>query len=260
MSSISFEDCRIFYTRRGEGKPVLLGHSYLWDSDMWKGVVEELSETYCCICVDLPGHGKSGALKGISLQKFSDIHKSVMLNEGFGEFSLVALSIGGMWGSLLALDKEVTVEKFVILNSSLTPEPLEKKMRYLGMLSVLEQTSTIPDQIIDQIAPGFFSEQRVGEFVETYKNYLKNIKSDQIPTIAEVGRCFVERGDLLEGFSEYVGPLLVVAGEYDLYRTVSESSKIVEKMDCDYVLVPTGHISAVEEVGRVAEIIFKFLS
>ena len=34
MSFIEFDGSKIFYEIKGEGKPVLFGHSYLWDSKL----------------------------------------------------------------------------------------------------------------------------------------------------------------------------------------------------------------------------------
>lgn len=260
MSFIDFDGCRVFYSKRGTGKAILFGHSYLWDSNMWNAVVDELSQDYCCICVDLPGHGQSGALKGVSLQKLSDLHKAVMLQEGFQKFSLAGLSIGGMWGAILACDSEVDVDKFIILNSSLTSEPLETKEKYLAMLSVIEQLKRIPDPIVDQIAPGFFSSDRVAEFVDGFIVQLKGIPEEKISTLVEVGRSFVERNNILSDFQFFKGDLQVIAGENDKYRSLEESREIAKQMNSELKQLPAGHISTVEVPRLISKALKSFIN
>ena len=132
MSFIEFDGIKIFYHIKGQGKPVLFGHSYLWDSNMWNEVTENLKDEYTCITVDLPGHGQSGSIVDLNLEKISHINKTLMLHLGYTSFDLAGLSIGGMWGSILCLDDDVDVQKFIIMNSSLSPEPAESKTALSG--------------------------------------------------------------------------------------------------------------------------------
>lgn len=260
MSFIEFEGSKIYYRKSGVGKPVLFGHSYLWDSNMWNEVIINLSSRYCCVSVDLPGHGLSEAMEGVSLKKLSDIHKAVMRHEGFEAFSLVGLSIGAMWGAFLVSDKDIEVEEFIICNSSLTPEPTEKKVLYLGMLSAIEQLQKIPKQIIEQISPGFFSPQKVAAFIAGFSENLEKIPSSNISTIVEVGRSFIERGDLIYELSDFSGRVLVIAGDFDFYRSSEEASIISTAMKCEKKTIPAGHISAVEEPFLLSQYIDSFIS
>jgi len=210
--------------------------------------------------VDLPGHGLSEAMEGVTLKKLSDIHKAVMLHEGFETFSLVGLSIGAMWGALLVLDKDIEVEEFIICNSSLSPEPAEKKALYMGMLTVIEQVQKIPEQIIAQIAPGFFSPQRVAEFSGDFSESLEKFPSSNISTIVEIGRSFIERGDLVNELSGFSGRTLVIAGEYDFYRSSEEASIISLAIKCEKKMIAAGHISALEQPVLLSQLIDSFIS
>jgi pimeloyl-ACP methyl ester carboxylesterase len=60
MPFIEIEGKPLHYQTRGTGFPVLLGHSYLWDSSMWAPQIDALSHHYQVIVPDLWGHGQSG--------------------------------------------------------------------------------------------------------------------------------------------------------------------------------------------------------
>ena len=244
MSFIEFDGNRIFYQIKGQGEPILFGHSFLWDSQMWHEVSEILKSKYLCVLVDLPGHGKSESIEDLSLEKLAELHKAVMLHLSFSSFSLIGLSIGAMWGSLLCQDKEVNVEKFIIMNSSLSPEPNETKELYLGMLNLIEAKGLIPDSIIDQIAPGFFCEKYISEHIDSFKESLKSCSAEQLKSIIACGRAFVKRGDLLTSLKKFKNNVYVFAGEFDRYRSIQESNLISTAFEKKTKIIPAGHISA----------------
>ena len=45
---------RIRYREAGSGKPIVFVHGYLVDGRLWDGVVDRLSDSYCCIAPDWP--------------------------------------------------------------------------------------------------------------------------------------------------------------------------------------------------------------
>ncbi|MDA6077685.1 hypothetical protein O0544_19320 [Edwardsiella anguillarum] len=52
----------MYYEDHGSGFPLVLGHSYLFDADMWRPQIEALSARYRVIVPELWGHGRSAAL------------------------------------------------------------------------------------------------------------------------------------------------------------------------------------------------------
>ena len=62
MPFIQVNDRQMHYIDRGEGFALLLGHSYMFDSNMWAPQIEALSQHFSVIAPDLWGHGKSDPL------------------------------------------------------------------------------------------------------------------------------------------------------------------------------------------------------
>ena len=60
ISTVEYKDTFIRYTDEGYGDPVVFLHGYLESLEIWDGFAGELSADYRVICVDLPGHGRSG--------------------------------------------------------------------------------------------------------------------------------------------------------------------------------------------------------
>lgn len=59
----SFDRTKIYYEVRGEGKPVVLVHGFIVNSNSWKGTAlykDLMEDGYKVIILDLRGNGKSG--------------------------------------------------------------------------------------------------------------------------------------------------------------------------------------------------------
>ena len=150
---------KIYYEVYGNGTPILFGHSFLWDRSMWNPQIEYLKKNFCCVIPDLWGHGKSDTLleSNYSLESLSKDYKEFMDSIAIESYSIVGLSIGGMWGANLALQYPEKVKKLVLMDTYLGLEPLEKQKLYLNMIDVIEKCGFIPDELIEQITPIFFS-------------------------------------------------------------------------------------------------------
>ena len=94
----------LHYLDVGSGFPLLLGHSYLFDLNMWAPQFEALAKRYRLIVPDLWGHGDSPALPPgrNSLSDIAADHLALMDRLDIEEFGIVGLSVGGMWGAELA--------------------------------------------------------------------------------------------------------------------------------------------------------------
>ena len=226
--SFEFSGCELRYRDVGEGRPILLGHSYLWDLHMWDPVIDILAKNYRCIAPDLVGHGESGALAGADLETHADAYYELMKNLGIETFSLCGLSIGAMWGAVLIEKYPESVSDFLIMNSSLTPEPPEKLALYEQLLAVVKQSRCMPLPVIEQILPGFFGPDVGDEVKSNFKNSLANLSSGKVDTIVSVGRSFINRGDLLGRIAHYQGKVGVIAGNFDYYRSLEEAQKVAD--------------------------------
>jgi pimeloyl-ACP methyl ester carboxylesterase len=90
----------LHYHVGGAGLPLLLVHGLAGSSGNWCEVLPQLVERYRVIAVDLPGHGRSGALpRGATTSDFASSVAAVLEAEGVGD----ALVAGHSFGGLVAL-------------------------------------------------------------------------------------------------------------------------------------------------------------
>lgn len=112
----SFDGTKIYYEVRGAGKPVLLVHGFIVNSNSWRNTVlykDLLMAGYKVIVLDMRGNGKSGKPKD-SLAYDNDAEaKDIMLlmdKLNIKNYAAIGYSRGSIiTARLLVLDKRVTV-------------------------------------------------------------------------------------------------------------------------------------------------------
>ncbi|MEX0600608.1 MAG: 2-succinyl-6-hydroxy-2,4-cyclohexadiene-1-carboxylate synthase [Rhodothermales bacterium] len=76
--------------------PILFLHGFMGSQADWSDVVGVLQSTYRCLCVDLPGHGRSVGLSGAySMEDATGRLVDVLDREGIDRAHLVGYSMGG---------------------------------------------------------------------------------------------------------------------------------------------------------------------
>ena len=251
----------------GEGEAILFGHSFLWDSHMWQPQIEEFSKSYRCIVPDLWAHGKSAITEAPSLKQMSDDFFALMQSLNIEQFHLVGLSVGGMWGTQLALDHPSSVLSLTVMGSSVEAEPVEKQAHFLGMLDMCQACRyECHAPLIEAVKPFFFSDHTINNnqgFGRTRGYFVAAVmKAEQMQAIVEIGqKQYLTRPSLMSRLHEIKLPCLFMVGEQDRSRPVYESEAMASKIAGAKleVIANAGHISNLENPEQVNHLLKAFL-
>ncbi|MCH9630411.1 MAG: 2-hydroxymuconate semialdehyde hydrolase [Chlamydiia bacterium] len=254
------------YQDLGEGFPILLGHSYLWSSEMWQPQLEELSKEFRCIVPDLWDHGESDHLTGSSTTVESLANHTWKLMESLGitEFAVVGLSVGGMWGAELALNHPESVKALVLMNTFLGSEPEITQKKYFALLDMIEKEKGFSEPLLNQIVPLFFSPATATinpKLMEDFKTSLREIKEENIPGIVTIGRAIFSRECKLDKLTTLKQPTLILVGEDDIPRPPRESQEMASRIPGSliHVIEKAGHISNLEQPEVVSTLLKNFI-
>lgn len=251
---ITIDNRQISYIDIGAGPVLLFGHSYLWDSQMWAPQIECLSQHYRCIVPDLWGHGESDLLPE-STHSLRDISQQMLeLMDGLSidTFSILGLSVGGMWGAELALLAPTRVKALVMMNSFIGYEPEVARAKYYTMLDVIKSQQCVPAPLIEQIAPLFFCKDvntKHPALYESFTQSLEQLDPARIDSIFRLGKIIFGRRDTLDDIENLTVPCLIMTGLEDTVRPVLESYLMHDAIDgSEFINIPNaGHISSLEE-------------
>ncbi|WP_028866253.1 alpha/beta fold hydrolase [Psychromonas aquimarina] len=266
MSTFSVNSKTMHYLDKGQGPVLLFGHSYLWDSEMWAPQVEALSKHYRCIVPDLWSHGQSDAAPGETrnLADYAQDLLSLMDHLEIDTFSVIGLSVGGMWGAELTLSAPERVKALVLMDTFIGLEPQVTHHKYFAMLDMISSVRQVPEPLIEQITPLFFArdvEQENPQLVNRFKKGLQGITGQQAVDVAQIGRMVFGRRDLFDEVEKLTLPTLIMTGMQDIPRPPLEA-QLMQDAICGsrLMLIPdAGHISNLEQPEFVTEKLSEFL-
>lgn len=110
---------RVRYLLGGEGPPIVLVHGLGGSATNWCELAPLLAERHRVLIPDLPGHGGSEPLAGVSgLQPYADRIAAVMAREGIGRAPVVGHSLGGLVVLRLALRRPELVSAVVLASAA----------------------------------------------------------------------------------------------------------------------------------------------
>ncbi|WP_281214022.1 alpha/beta fold hydrolase [Shewanella insulae] len=252
--SFNINGQQMSYLDVGQGPVLLLGHSYLWDSAMWAPQIAHLSQDYRCIVPELWGHGHSDPLPNDcrSLKHLAQHYLALMDNLAIDEFSILGLSVGGMWGAELTLMAPRRVKTLVMMGCFLGFEPEVSRAKYYAMLDAMTAAGQLPAPLIEQIAPLFFAdevEQKQPKLIASFKSSLASLDSERLDSIARLGRIIFGRRDIMEDIEQLTLPTLIITGTQDKPRPVLEGYLMHDAIDgSEFLHIPeAGHISTLEQ-------------
>ena len=107
----------IFYTVKGEGKPLLLIHGYGAGIWVWEKQIEALSQSYRVYALDLIGHGYSDRPNiSYTPEVYIRFLKDFMDGVGIEKATLIGNSMGGGMAWAMAIRYPERVDRLVLIN------------------------------------------------------------------------------------------------------------------------------------------------
>ncbi|WJG26567.1 alpha/beta fold hydrolase [Vibrio furnissii] len=268
MHTFNVDGQQMRYQDVGQGDVIVLGHSYLWDSTMWAPQVAALSQQYRCIVPDMWAHGESDSAPAAmrNLTDYAQHVLALMDHLDIETFSVVGLSVGGMWGAELVDLAPQRVKALVMMDTFIGLEPEVTHAKYFQILDTISQLQAVPEPLVEVVTPMFFAReaaQKTPALVQSFRSRLAALRGTQAVEVARIGRMVFDRRDLMEDVVEkFALPVLVAVGAEDAPRPVLESYLMHDSITgSELVVVPeAGHISNLEQPQFVTDMLTRFLA
>lgn len=249
-----------FFEDTGSGTPIVFGHSFLCNGDMWRGQVRALGEKYRLINIDFRGHGRSDPVsEPFTLYDAVDDVIGVLDELGIERAVWCGLSIGGMVAVRAALTVPERVSGLVIMDSHAGKERMFHKLKYRLMAVGVRSLGTGP--FLSPICKMMFGATTRRENSALVKEW-RNIFADMdVPSALHGLEALVRRDSVIARLPEISAPSLVVVGQEDISLPPIFSRQIHDgSPDSQYVEIPgAGHLSALERPAPVNEALEVFL-
>lgn len=253
------------YLDIGEGPLLVFAHGLFLDAQAFRTQYSELSQSYRCIVIDMPGHGQSGhSSSGWTLDDIAD-DLALMFQELFHRpVTFIGQSQGGMVGIRLAARFPQLVERMVLIGTSAREEPADRipawqQRREILLSGTQQQRSQLFSQFQQALNSPRWLENSPHQAAEERQLMLQ--QNPQAMALAATAAVFI-RGDIRPLLADITVPVLVICGEADRATPPELSQEIAEALVCgELALLPeTGHHPMLESAEQVTLLIRQFLT
>lgn len=249
----TFKNTPIYYSITGSGPAMVLLHGFLESSTMWDKYILSLSEKHTVITIDFPGHGKSGIVSDThSMQLMAKVVKSALNELNIESATFVGHSMGGYVALAYTELFPDEVEKLVLLNSTPTADSEERKQNRRRALKVLDHNA---EAFISMAIMNLFSENSKKKFISEIEALKKEALQFPVAGIQAAIRGMIDRKDRTEVLANFRREKVMVCGNEDPIKPISDSKNISEKTNSKLIQLEGGHMSWLENTDETHRIL-----
>lgn len=232
---------------RGEGPPVLFGHSLLCDRRMFEAQVADLARDHRVLNVDLRGHGLSDpATEPYGMAEQGEDYRRIMDALDVDRAFVAGLSMGGTAAVHLALAHPDRVRGLVVMDASVRDETATGRVSYAAMAALLDRVGFRPF-LAKQAARTLFGRTFRRHHPDEVERWMARMRQLPPSGVAHAVRMLRDRPDLRERLPEVRVPSLFVVGDEDTAISVPTMRDAAHR-------VAHGRIEALRGVGHLATI------
>lgn len=251
----------------GSGPPLILVHGLGGAASNWTELAPALLERRRLLVPDLPGHGGSTALPGVSgLEPFADRVGLVAEREGMFPAPVVGHSLGGMIVLRLALRRPADVRAIVLAGSaglSIGSVWLRQLLTAVttirpGRLAARHRRWVRRSRLLRRLVFGFVSvADPVGMTDEAIEGFLA---AQLLHTDVDSAWQALRVDDPRQELGEVRCPVLVLWGSEDVQLPVDDAFEYTRRLRARLRVIPgCGHLLIGERPDACADAIFSFL-
>jgi pimeloyl-ACP methyl ester carboxylesterase len=258
MSYYDNDGCQLHYEDYGKGAPVLLVHGLGSSTRDWEYQIPELAAHYRVIAIDIRGHGRSDKPRErYSIAGFAEDVRALIEHLGLDRVHLVGISMGGMIGFQLGVDRPELLKSLCIVNSG--PEVKAKSPR--DYLEIAKRWSLSRLLSLETIAKGLgrllFPKPEQAELRRKIEErWPQNDKRAYLASLdAIIGWGVRER------LARITCPTLVIAADRD-YTPIAQKEAYVKEMPNARLLVieDSRHATPLDQPQRFNSSLLAFLA
>jgi len=261
IKTIQYRGASIRFSDAGEGEALVFLHGYLLSLDVWQKFVAPLTANYRVVCIDLPGHGKSGLVEPVStMEIMADTVIAVLNSLMISKAVFFGHSMGG-YATLALLQKRPDVFKGISLFHSHTlPDNEEVKIKRDREVKLIDKGHK--NLLVSQSIPNMFASdllEKHNKSVQACKQLAKDMGDNEVKAAILGLRSRPDRSKLL---SMAPCPCLNIIGRKDNFISFDEVAMKTDLPSDSARLIAenTGHMGFFEEPEFIRTGILQFLN
>lgn len=261
MTTCRIGDLELYYEVHGAGAPIVLIAGYTCDHTFWDAMVPGLAQHFQVVVFDNRAVGRSKDNgKAFSMETLADDAAGLIRHLGLSRPALVGQSMGGAIVQTMLARHAGICGQCAIVNS--TRSFSATTLLALDTLLALRRADVDVDLQVEVGLPWFAGKDWLAmpSNIAAYKEALKNHPAPQSLADQERQLHALKTFGARAGNRPWVYPALVVSSEEDVITTPTEGKALAASLDAAYAEIPGGHLSAMEQPMKLAEILSAFFS
>ncbi|NBD07926.1 alpha/beta fold hydrolase [Corallococcus silvisoli] len=247
----------LHFEASGEGPPILLLHGLGSSGSDWEAVAPRLSAHHRVVVPDARGHGRSDKPAGAyGVALFARDIAALCDGLGLSGVHVVGLSMGGMMGFQLAVDRPDLVRSLTVINSGpdMVARTLRRKLEFAARLGVLRLLG--PRALAKRIAPRLFPKPEQ----EALRRRAVESLGANAPDVYLRATRGLAGWSVLDRLKDVACPVLVLHSERDYTPLAAKQAYTALLPDAWLrVLTDSGHAAPVDQPGQVVDAVEGFL-
>lgn len=260
---------KVHYLEKGEGKPVILIHGFLYHTVMWKKNIDDLAKKFKVYAVDLWGWGYSERLREneYSFDRYGKQIVGFMNALNIKKASLVGQSMGGGISVYVAAHYPERVDRLILVDPAVIPYPMTMIGKIYQLPFIGEFMNAIPGNALleNNIKTIWFYDKN-----KATEEYCQEVLQPISIKGSTTGMMFILRNVLKEPYVEKEAnllakmaiPTLIIHGRQDKAIPLDRSKKLNDLWKGSELVIfdKAGHSPHEEYPEKFNQLALEFLS
>ncbi|HEY80050.1 MAG TPA: alpha/beta fold hydrolase [Anaerolineae bacterium] len=248
---------RLYYETLGQGEPALFLHGLGSSSRGWEFQREPFAQRYQVILADVRGHGDSDKPPGpYSAPMMTEDIAALLDALGEGPVHVVGLSMGGMMGFQLAVDRPDLVRSLVVVNSlpELVPHSLGERLALWQRKLLMRALS--PQRLARALGQRIFPKPEQQPLLDAFiEDFLRND-----PAAYRAAANALIGWSVRDRIGAIACPVLFISGDRDYTPPEVKETYAREIPDARVVVIEdSGHATPVDQPDAFNRAVLDFL-
>lgn len=200
-----------YHDTGGAGVPLVLGHGFLMDSDMFAPQIRAFSGRHRVITWDQRGHGRTeSSEEPFSYWDSADDLAALLDHLGVERAVIGGMSQGGFVALRFALRYPERTAGLVLIDTQAGKEDPEKTLQY-DLMHEVWTTSGPSDQLLEMVAAIIIGNER-----PEASDWIAKWRALDPKALTRIYRTLIDRDDITSRLGEIKAPAIVIHGEQDV--------------------------------------------
>ncbi len=247
--TLQFQNTHIYYSAKGTGNPLVLLHGFLESSKIWEPFIPRLALKRQVICIDLPGHGRSGSISDVhSMELMANVLKAILNHLRIDRATLLGHSMGGYVILAFCEKYPESTAGMILMNSTPLEDSEEKKLNRDRSVLVVQRNKSA---YINAAISGLVTAENNIKFKAEIG--VLQAEANTFPTngIMAALKGMKIRTGKIEVLKEFNRSKIMILGNKDPIMPYFITKNIAESCNCEYFSVDGGHLSYLENFTEI---------